>query len=662
MANNEKIPYFCRVVLQNFPFIEEDFDALTTYQLISKVVEYLNKVIKSQNTLVDNVNNLSSAFQQLHDYVENYFDNLDVQEEINNKLDQMAEDGTLQEIITAYIQANVAWTFDTVADMKASTNLVSGSFAQTLGFHSIGDGGGAIYKITDSGTANEMDIIAIGDLRANLVINGDIKPELFGAYGDGTHNDSNSFNRCLAYTASKEISYNNQVTAPTIKLTKDYVIDKLSIPQAMSCVNIIGEKARIRGGGFNFNSSTGWKVRIEGIIFDTCEDPIDMDYRNLEYGRYEVVNCIFNLCTGIAVNIDRRSAQTLVERCTFRGCEKSVKCSNSDLFMFYNNWVECLSQHPWGDNHYDVEHYVPYGGSMRVKDNLFVPGHVQTATNPCWIKAGGSAVIENNRFSGENTSIHPLYISYDMLSSFNINTSVYPIIDFINNPNVTGNCPIVLGKTVGAINIKNNTGWAGGLRILICENAEATSYYQDLDYSFFTLSVNDNTGRSFNYKNDRGIGLPALYGQSIDTVLQRFIKTALFYQEKYNYEIKASIDNYTLTFEYGTTNLKQTDVFLVSGDVNKNPGGTDYYEPFLALVTIERYYDTELRYRANTQIITKNNQGVSFDTTINGQSYITTLPANEKVTFSLVGSGTARANFKSVEKLNLVPIENKVCN
>ena len=29
-------------VLQNFPFIEADFDARTNYQLLCKVVEYLN--------------------------------------------------------------------------------------------------------------------------------------------------------------------------------------------------------------------------------------------------------------------------------------------------------------------------------------------------------------------------------------------------------------------------------------------------------------------------------------------------------------------------------------------------------------------------------------------------------------------------------------------
>lgn len=220
MAWNTHIPKFRRFVLQNFPFIEEDFDALTDYALICKVIEYLNTVIDSQNEVLaeverfeTNVNNeietfetnitndfnrLEGLFNELQSFVNNYFDNLDVQEEINNKLDEMAEDGTLQEIITTYIQSNVAWTFDTVADMKLATNLVDGSYARTLGFHNINDGGGALYYITNSGTADEMQIISVDTLYANLVLPEIVTPEMFGAYGDGTHDDSASWNKAVS--------------------------------------------------------------------------------------------------------------------------------------------------------------------------------------------------------------------------------------------------------------------------------------------------------------------------------------------------------------------------------------------------------------------------------------------------------------------------------
>ena len=101
--NNSKIPYFRRCVIQNFPFIERDFDAVTDYQLLSKVVAYLNKVIEQQNITTDNTNELYRVYELLKNYVMYYFDNLDVQEEINNKLNDMARDGSLTALIKAYV-------------------------------------------------------------------------------------------------------------------------------------------------------------------------------------------------------------------------------------------------------------------------------------------------------------------------------------------------------------------------------------------------------------------------------------------------------------------------------------------------------------------------------------------------------------------------------
>lgn len=98
-----RIPLFRRAVLQSFPFIEEDFDALTDYELLCKVVEYLNNVIEQQNLVGENTDELLRVYLELKEYVENYFDNLDVQEEINNKLDEMATDGSLTNLIKAYV-------------------------------------------------------------------------------------------------------------------------------------------------------------------------------------------------------------------------------------------------------------------------------------------------------------------------------------------------------------------------------------------------------------------------------------------------------------------------------------------------------------------------------------------------------------------------------
>ena len=85
--------------INNFPFLESDFDKLTNYGMMMKLMKAMNDVISNQNLVESDMNNLFQAFTELQQYVNDYFDNLDVQEEVNNKLDEMVEDGTFEELL-----------------------------------------------------------------------------------------------------------------------------------------------------------------------------------------------------------------------------------------------------------------------------------------------------------------------------------------------------------------------------------------------------------------------------------------------------------------------------------------------------------------------------------------------------------------------------------
>ena len=192
--NFKKICLMHLQALTNFPYIEKDFDALTDYELLCKVVDYLNQVISNNNEQNTVVENLYNAFVELKEYIDNYFDNLDVQEEINNKLDEMAEDGTLDQIIEQYLNSSAIWGFNTVADMKEATNLINGSYAKTLGYYSANDGGGATYKIREITNQDDVDesfIIALNDenLIGELIIDETINSKQIGCYIDNSHND-----------------------------------------------------------------------------------------------------------------------------------------------------------------------------------------------------------------------------------------------------------------------------------------------------------------------------------------------------------------------------------------------------------------------------------------------------------------------------------------
>lgn len=116
-------------VLENFPFIEADFDAITNYELICKIVEYLNKVIDSQNEVIGISDNLVKSFNNLYNYVNDYFDNTDFQQMVNDKLDDMVTDGTLENLINQDLFNGLNNKLNTVTYQKSkfAQNIINGT-------------------------------------------------------------------------------------------------------------------------------------------------------------------------------------------------------------------------------------------------------------------------------------------------------------------------------------------------------------------------------------------------------------------------------------------------------------------------------------------------------------------------------------------------------
>ena len=171
-------------------------ESMSYYETLCGLLNYLkNVIIPTVNNNADAVAELQNLYEQLRSYVNDYFTNLDVQEEINNKLDKMVEDGTLPEIIASYLNSKAVFGFDNVESMKNATNLIDGSYAKTLGFYNKNDNGGAYYKIrniTNEGIIDNMTIIALNneDLIAELIIDTNTNVYNFGAKNDETFDNT----------------------------------------------------------------------------------------------------------------------------------------------------------------------------------------------------------------------------------------------------------------------------------------------------------------------------------------------------------------------------------------------------------------------------------------------------------------------------------------
>ena len=188
--------------------------SLTYEEQLIAIGKFLEEnVIPALNNNAEAVAELQTLFIQLKNYVNNYFDDLDVQEEINNKLEEMLEDETLQNIIFSYLQIAGLLIFNNISDMCNSENVIDGSVCQTLGFYNRGDNGASSYKIrniTNEDQVDNMKLFRIANsqtLVAELITPDVMFPEIFGTKSNGIDDDSIIFQNAINYAKQNKIKF-----------------------------------------------------------------------------------------------------------------------------------------------------------------------------------------------------------------------------------------------------------------------------------------------------------------------------------------------------------------------------------------------------------------------------------------------------------------------
>lgn len=196
------VPPFVSFCTASVPMVFDN--SMSYYECLCALSKYLQDLANTVNFNATQLDGLQESFKTLKEYVDNYFANLDVQEEINNKLDEMAEGGELAAIIAQFLELGPVFAYDTVSDMSAAENLTAGCVAKTLGYTTAGDGKAAFYKIE---TLDEQDIdgnvyIAVGD---SLVAHKNIEygyadttnPIYYGADPTGTVDSADAIQACI---------------------------------------------------------------------------------------------------------------------------------------------------------------------------------------------------------------------------------------------------------------------------------------------------------------------------------------------------------------------------------------------------------------------------------------------------------------------------------
>ena len=331
--------------------------------------------------------------------------------------------------------------FDTVADMKASANLIDGSFAQTLGYHAKNDGGAGLYKIrnvTNDDVIDEGSIVEMNDPQNQLVaelIGADLNVNQFGAYGDGVHNDTQAFVNYITFASTINL------------LPKTYKLTNLNI----------AKDATINGNGATLIDDTAVD---KFIAVDTTSTPkvltvkfndLNVDCPNSNYGIYihtnigEINNVLVKNAINTCVSVYKGSTSGRYGNLTVNG----LRCQLSEVGLDIQA-TDVFIENFYGYN--CMTHINVAGGLTHLKT---VHGWNFNTQTKDWI-TGSTLIVANGDMNAtdiyidtlERGLVLPTGKPYQLINiqnlSFFINTSSYPKSQ--NSPEIFYNVSAYTGK------------------------------------------------------------------------------------------------------------------------------------------------------------------------------------------------------------------------
>lgn len=197
-----------------------------TARMYAKVQQLTRLFNELSEETQETVEEYITKFIELKDFVDDYFDNLDVQEEINNKLDQMAEDGVLKEIMQPYF------------DMLASTYTIN-EITVEQGKHTE-DGKSTDYWITHiPHTDSDGNIISIKHGTADDVMTASLSSTENGLSFAHRKNATMCVNASI-YDADSDSAYYKKPVGPII--VDGTLVANNPIPESSTRTYILGIK------------------------------------------------------------------------------------------------------------------------------------------------------------------------------------------------------------------------------------------------------------------------------------------------------------------------------------------------------------------------------------------------------------------------------------
>lgn len=298
MSNITPFRYWCHKVL---PLVYDD--SLSYYELLCKVVEKLNEVIE----LTDETKEI---VDELKNYVDNYFGSPEFEQLINDKLDTMAQDGTLARIINEELFSGLNTRLDTVeakttenaAQITINKNNITALETKTNklndGLNQLGSSNrdikarlnsNIIFTALSDNAANTVGNKWFGNCCVLTMLDGDVPGNIVFDFGNGR--DASVL---INYIASQR---SNQVLAVVISHYHDDHVTLAKLNQFLnsSLINTSDCHFYLPHGEIDWSSFTGVTYQsVETAIINSLEThniqytQVDTEGYSAEFGQVEV--------------------------------------------------------------------------------------------------------------------------------------------------------------------------------------------------------------------------------------------------------------------------------------------------------------------------------------------------------------------------------------
>lgn len=433
-----------------------------------------------------------------------------------------------------YLKSKISYSFSNVSLLKQSEDLIIGNVAQTLGYYSSGDGGSALYLITNVKDETNYQEELSDQLYATLITNlSNIK--CYGARNDENYDSTTNIQNCIN-NSSEVIIPSGTYGFKNLSLRENSYIhgsgtllyvetpseSKVYYPIiASECNNIIIENITIDG---NINNKiyddkvftvcdlltiSGKNVRINNVSFiNACDS--GLMFSECEFS--EVSNCYFNYSNdcGIYGNANDLENSTLmfnIHDNIFENCKRSAialkrtmaygQVKNNLMYNCTNGvTIEHVNPGTYGKNIDIFSNYIKncsgYGINTRGgKNHNLNNNRIENAQYSVIIEGCTNVNVNNNIIEVNGTKTYTEIIRLinrdSTIKCENINIS-----SNIINGNSTR--AIIFNLNNGAvfdnININNNQINTGGVSISVPNNIQMTNCF----------IVNNNCNGSLSYQ------------------------------------------------------------------------------------------------------------------------------------------------------------------